>query len=216
MNCLAHAFRFLDDPHFAAGTCVPDWLSMVDRQARIKRKNVEIFLQAPGPKSQGTEIAAGIVQHFDDDDRFHSQTAFAEICSELSQQLARHLVGDHGMRPRFTAHVMVEMLLDSEIENRLPGTLDRYYETLSKVDPVCLLDTINQLALRPSTRFSEFLPRYMNEKFMFDYLEDRSLMNRLNGVLRRVRLAELPRSVTDVISWARTKVHERYDELLSD
>jgi hypothetical protein len=215
MNCLAHAFRFLDDPHFAAGTCVPDWLSMVDRQARIKRKHAEFFLQTPGLKSQGTEIAAGIVQHFDDDDRFHSQTAFAEICSDLSQQLARHLVGDQGMRPRFTAHVMVEMLLDSEIENRLPGTLDRYYETLLKVDPVCLLETINQLAMRPSTRFQEFLPRYMNERFMFDYLEDRSLLNRLNGVLRRVRLAELPRSITDVIGCARVKVHERYDELLS-
>ncbi len=214
MNCLAHAFRFLDDPHFAAGTCVPDWLSMVDRQARIKRKNVEIFLRCPGTQPQVTEIAAGIVQHFDDDDRFHSQTAFAETCSELSQQLAQHLVGDLGMRPRFTAHVMVEMLLDSEIESHLPGTLDRYYAAISQVDSGCLLDTINQLALRPSTRFQEFLPRYMNEKFMFDYLEDRGLLNRLNGVLRRLKLAELPRSITDVIGLARINVHNRFNELL--
>lgn len=187
---------------------------MVDRQARIKRKKVENFLLTPGSLSQATGIAAGIVQHFDDD-RFHSQTAFAEICSESSQRLAQHLVGDQGMRPRFTAHVMVEMLLDSEIEKRLPGTLDRCYESLARVDATCLLDAINQLALRPSSRFVEFLPRYMHEKFMFDYLEDRSLLNRLNGVLRRVRLTELPRSVTSVIGWARIKVHERYDELLS-
>ena len=113
MNCLAHAFRYLDNPHFAAGTCVPDWLSMVDRQARIKRKKVENFLLTPGSLSQATGIAAGIVQHFDDDDRFHSQTAFAEICSELSQRLAQHLIGDQGMRPRFTAQVMVKRLRDS-------------------------------------------------------------------------------------------------------
>lgn len=27
MNYFAHAYRFLDDPHFATGTGVPDWLT---------------------------------------------------------------------------------------------------------------------------------------------------------------------------------------------
>lgn len=213
MNCLAHAFGHLDDPYFAAGTCVPDWIGMADRQLRIRRKPLEVFLDRPGEDSRSLRIASGILQHFDDDDRFHSEHAFFEICAELSQGISRLLDSDTSMRPRIIAHVLVELVLDSEIEQRYPGTLDRYYQVIATVDPLYLVATVDALSGHPATRLEQFIPRYLSDKFLYDYLDDRRLLARLSSILRRVRCPTLPESLVDVIAEARHKVSQRFDQL---
>ena len=46
MNYFAHALPFLDQPYFVAGTAVPDWLSVVDRQVRVRRRHAEPLANA--------------------------------------------------------------------------------------------------------------------------------------------------------------------------
>ncbi|MCH8922518.1 MAG: hypothetical protein IIA67_05150 [Planctomycetes bacterium] len=38
MNFFAHGRLFLDEPYFLAGTAVPDWLNVVNRRVRARRK----------------------------------------------------------------------------------------------------------------------------------------------------------------------------------
>ncbi len=69
MNYLAHGWPFLDDPYFLAGTAVPDWLSVADRQVRARGKQA-----VPLGNDDDLRVAAvarGIVQHHEDDRWFH-------------------------------------------------------------------------------------------------------------------------------------------------
>ena len=59
-----------------------------------------------------------------------------------------------------------------------------------------------------------FIPKYLAARFLYDYLDDQSLLNRLNGIMRRVNLTPLPDSMCSVIHAARPLVRERLQELL--
>ena len=55
---------------------------------------------------------------------------------------------------------------------------------------------------------------FCRERILWDYLEDAKLLVRLNQVMRRVRLGELPDHFRDVLPPARRLVEGRKDELL--
>jgi hypothetical protein len=75
MNYLAHGYRFIDRPLFLAGTAVPDWLCVSDRQTRVRSRRI----QAAQHQLSETErqVADGISQHLQDDDVFHRLGKFA-------------------------------------------------------------------------------------------------------------------------------------------
>ena len=84
MNYFAHARPFLDDPYFAAGTAVPDWLAVVDRSTRVRAKDTLPFLEAEDPITAA--VARGLLQHLRDDRHFHRTRAFVETSLELSER----------------------------------------------------------------------------------------------------------------------------------
>lgn len=67
MNCLSHAWKYLDDPWFAAGTCLPDWLGMMERKNKFRRAKVSSFIQLNEPTDNSTVLAQGILKHLADD-----------------------------------------------------------------------------------------------------------------------------------------------------
>ena len=90
MNYFAHALPFLDQPYFVAGTAVPDWLSVVDRQVRVRRRHAEPLATAATPATPPIPPRppwpAALLQHFRDDARFHETRAFAETTLELERE----------------------------------------------------------------------------------------------------------------------------------
>jgi hypothetical protein len=216
MNCLAHAFRFVDNPYYAAGTCLPDWLGMVDRKVRLRRKTIEPHLAEASTPSPFREIASGIYQHLHDDETFHNSLAFNELNAILAKEFRKQLPDDDRHRPAFVGHIIVELFLDAWIETRNPGSLNRYYECLKQVDSQLLEQGVNQLATKATTKISEFLPKYLNSRFLFDYLDDQRLLHRLNGILRRVDLEPLPDACLATIATTRPLVYERAEELLNE
>ena len=59
MNYFTHALPFLDgDPYFLAGTAVPDWMSVADRQVRVRAK-LAAPLREQSPNAQTRCVAAG-------------------------------------------------------------------------------------------------------------------------------------------------------------
>ncbi len=212
MNYFAHALPFLDHPYFATATGIPDWLTVVDRKVRVRRKHVDPFLNDPDPEMAA--IAGGTLQHLLDDARFHETRAFAELSLDLTVMARDELGADAGFRPAFLGHLMVEVLLDAALIEDHPDRLEAYYNVLGQVDPVRIEEAINRIAPRRTERLAWMLERFRETRVLSDYAEDGKLFVRLNQVMARVGLNQLPESFCRILPEARRKVALRREELL--
>jgi len=213
MNYFAHGCRFVDQPYFLAGTAVPDWLCVVNRQVRARSKRAEPF--ATHADDRFAAVARGIIQHHFDDRWFHQTRAFAELSWCLTRSIREHLPSDEGFRPSFLGHILVELLLDAALIEDQPTRLDAYYAAIAVVDPHVVAEAVNQIATQQTGSLAFFIPRFSAERFLYDYGDDEKLLVRLNNVLRRVGLWPLPSSFTSLLPRARQLVRERKDELLN-
>lgn len=212
MNYLAHGWRHVHDPYFLAGTAVPDWLNVADRKVRVRRRPAESLADDADPRV--SRVARGIVQHHRDDAWFHATPAFAELSLAFSRRLSGLLADAEGMRPYFLGHILVEILLDAALIDEQPVRLADYYDSLAGVDPEVVESVVNRIAPRPTQRLALLVPRFLAERFLPDYLDDAKLMVRLNQVLRRVGLPQLPLRAAELFAEARRRVAERKNELL--
>ena len=212
MNYFAHGRGFLHDPYLLAGTAVPDWLNVVDRQARVRSKNAAQFTDHSN--SPIARLARGIVRHHQDDAWFHQTPAFVELSYQFTMQIRDALPGDDGLRPSFLGHILVELLLDAALIQEFPDELHAYYDCLEQVDSELISRAINLMQTRRRVDMSIFLPRFLAIRFLYDYLEDAKLLFRLNQIMNRVKLASLPDTFLDYLPEAREVVYRRADELL--
>lgn len=214
MNYFAHALRFLDRPYFVAGTAVPDWLSVADRQVRVRAKLIEPNLLGDG--SPLAEVAAGAMQHLHDDGWFHSTRAFFEVSTSLAVSFRKVLGPDDSHRTSFLGHIVTELLIDAELIERHPGQIERYYEVLRHVEPLAVQESVNAMARQPTQNLAPLIPRFLDERFLPDYLDDERLWHRLNQVMRRVKLPQLPADIIAVLRHVRPLIHDRLTELLPE
>lgn len=214
MNYFAHGRAYTHDPYFLAGTAIPDWLSIIDRSVRANAKGARLLLDDPDPRVAA--LAAGVVQHHADDGWFHATTAFNELNVAFTGAIRAILAGDEGYRPAFLGHILVELLLDSVLDEQQPGGLDAYYAALATVNAELVQATVNRIAARPTDRMAPLLPRFLSERFLYDYADDGKLLHRLNQVMRRVNLSPLPVSLLGFFPEARSLVRKRTAELLAN
>jgi len=212
MNYFAHGMRYLDRPEFLAGTAVPDWLSVADRRVRVRPQGVEPIIQ--DGLEQDAEIAGGILQHLHDDGWFHATRGFFEVTAEMTRRFRALLGSQDDYRPGFLGHIVTEMLLDAVLIARHPAQLDLYYATLEGVDPHCVQSVVNRAARRATDRLAMLIPRFLQERFLYDYRASNTLLARLNQVLRRVTLQPLPDSAIAVLDFGREFVAAHVDDLL--
>jgi hypothetical protein len=213
MNFFAHGREFVDDPYLLAGTAVPDWLNVSDRGVRVRSRHVEPWLAADDARLRS--LARGIAQHHVDDGWFHATSAFAELCWAFTVEIRDLLGRDDGLRPSFLGHILVEILLDATLIAQDPERLTAYYQALESVDAGLLAELVNRMAPRPTERLAMLIPRFTAERFLWDYAEDGKLCYRLNQVMRRVGLSELPAALAALLPSARRRVEDRQHELLT-
>ncbi|MBC7854858.1 MAG: hypothetical protein IAF94_15605 [Pirellulaceae bacterium] len=212
MNYLAHGWRFANQPYFLAGTAVPDWLSVIDRKMRARGKTAALFVDDADENLAA--LARGIVQHHRDDKWFHQTTAFNELSLGFTMQIRDVLPADDGFRPSFLGHILVELLLDATLSEEEPARLDRYYAALSQADPIFLQAAINRLSTRQSDKVAFLVTRFLQERFLYDYAEDGKLLVRLNHVMKRVGLPQLPDDLKMLFPAMRVAVRNRRHDLL--
>ncbi len=213
MNYLSHAVDHLDRPYFVAGLAVPDWLSVVDRKVRARSHAALGLSEDPDP--QVREIAAGIIRHHEDDRWFHQTRVFAEMNLRFAVEIRDRLPGDDGFRPSFLGHILIELLLDADLIAEDRSRADRYYAALDQVSTGLLQEAVNRIAARPTNNLSLFIPRFIAERFLYDYLDDQRLLFRLNQVMQRVGLPLLPASLLPWLAVARQRVSQAREQLLS-
>ena len=212
MNYFAHGWKHVGEPYFLAGTAIPDWLCVVDRRVRVTSKLARPFVSAPDPLL--ASVAAGIVAHHRDDERFHRAAAFAELSIRFSREIRALLPGDESLRPSFLGHILVEILLDAELIAGHPERLADYYQALESLDPRVVNEAVNRIAKTPTPLLAAFLPRFIAERFLYDYADDGKLLVRLNHVMRRVGLKPLPETFCGLLPAARADVRQHVPDLL--
>lgn len=196
-----------------AGTAVPDWLSVVDRRIRAKSRFAEPFLTSEDPALR--RVASGIVHHHRDDSWFHSTRAFAETNLQFALELRNLLPGDDGFRPTFVGHILIEMILDRLWIAEDRNWADQYYQILASVDPVLVSQCVEQVVGQDLAGLPRVIERFMEVRFLYDYLETDTLLERLNQVMRRVKLADLSQEVAQWLPRAVSIVQGRRKELLT-
>lgn len=212
MNYFAHALHHLDRPYFVAGTAVPDWLSVADRQVRLRPRQLEPWFESQDPIQ--AEVAAGAARHLHDDGWFHGTRGFAEVTGQLTMLFRDRLGADDKYHCGFLGHVGMEMLLDAVLMERHPREFEQYYAVLEQVNPVEVQLAVNRMARQPTDRLALFIEIYRQKQFLRDYFDDASLLTRLNQVLLRVKLSTLPVEAAALLGEAREIVRQRADELL--
>lgn len=212
MNYFAHGRNYVDSPWFLAGTAVPDWLNVVDRKVRARKRMALEYVDHED--AELAQVARGIVQHHHDDDWFHRTAAFAELSWQFTVEIRDLLGQDAGLRPSFLGHILVELLLDSVLSQRQPAQLDAYYAALEKLDAERITSAVETITGKGVERLTVLLPRFNSERFLYDYADDERLLFRLNGVMKRVGLAQLPNQLVPWFADARRRVAVSEDNLL--
>jgi hypothetical protein len=213
MNYLAHSLACIDDPYQVAGAAVPDWLGLTNPRLRCRSRQAEPFLDSHDPAT--IAIARGVMRHHADDGWFHETTAFCELSLEAARRV-RHATGDvDGMRPSFLGHILVELLIDASLIAEDRAGVDAYYRALGSVDASRVAQTISQMTGADASPLASIIERFTAMRFLYDYVEDELLAYRLNQVMRRVRLPELPQRFVEILPAARTLVTAHRDELLA-
>ncbi len=213
MNYFAHGRNHLHSAYLLAGTAVPDWLSVVDRRVRARRRLARRWLDAP--ESHVADVARGILHHLHDDAWFHQTRAFAELSLDFAVAIREQLPGDTGFRPSFLGHILVEILLDAVLIESDPPQLDAYYAVMASLDPPLVAEAVDRMTTKRAEQLPEMIRRFCSERFLYDYQDDAKLLTRLNRVMRRVRLPQLPSTMLTFFPAARQLVRQRRSELLN-
>lgn len=192
---------------------MPDWLSVVDRRCRIRSKQALPWCDAEAPEL--AEFARGVAQHHHDDGWFHETRAFDELSWQFTRAFREQLEAENGMRPSFLGHILVELLLDDAIGGVRPELLDRYYLAIDAVNPAEIERWVAMIAPRPAEGLARFIALFRELRFLYDYRDDAKLCCRLNQVLRRVGLPEMPAKIIQLLPPAREAVAARMPELLA-
>lgn len=216
MNYLAHAWPLMQggspDPYELAGVAVPDWLSVAAKKTKCRSRDAAPHRGSSDPRLAA--LAQGVCRHHADDGWFHDSPAFGELSLGFAKTLRESLHEATSMRPWFLGHVLVELLLDDELAKRTPGLLDAYYEAIAEVDAERVAEGIHRMCGRDVGRLAHFVDRYVEMRFLADYRDDTRLTKRLNQVMSRVRLGELPEAFTELLPGFRREVAASFEALL--
>ena len=213
MNFLSHAMPYFDTPLVAACTAVPDWLSVVDRKIRARKRLAIQHLDSDDPSLR--DVAGGVIRHIEDDRWFHGTQAFIETNMLIAVQLRDLLPGDAGFRPTFVGHILIEMLLDAVWIRDDRSIADRYYQLLAEQPANEIQRCVNQITGKPTDKLVGTIERFVEMKFLYDYLDDEKLLMRLNQVMTRVKLAPLPESLVDWLPKTRKLVESKRERFLT-
>ena len=119
------------------------------------------------------------------------------------------------MRPSFLGHILVELLIDASLIAEDRAGVDAYYAALGAVDAPRVAQAISDMTGADASPLASIIERFTAMRFLYDYVEDELLTYRLNQVMRRVRLPELPQRFVEILPAARALVTAHRDELLT-
>ena len=110
---------------------------------------------------------------------------------------------------------MVELLLDAELVSADRSLLDAYYVAIDSVDAERVAALVGMMSGRPVGNLAEFIPRFVDIRFLADYGEDIRLCYRIDQVLTRVKLPCLPNQFKALLPGFRAATRQHQSALLN-
>ena len=224
MNYLAHAYRFLDNPYFVAGVALPDWLSVVGRQYRARSNAAKIALAdllrqvdtlaKDVDRAPVGDFLNGVIQHHVDDDAFHQNETFILTSAKLSIALRAIHGPDSSIRSGFLGHIVVELLLDDTLSRSDQNLLREYYRVVDSLDRKLVCKAATLAVGKDVVGLDTWIDRFVKERFLEDYSDDRRLLRRLNQIMKRVGLEQLGDETLAWLAFCREEVNRLSSELL--
>lgn len=214
MNYLSHGVAFFDEPLTMAGSVVPDLLSVVDRRCRLRMKKIQPLLDGSTLDTPTRKVVTGFAAHLEDDHWFHGSVAFVEVSGSLARCFREAMPEDESHRVGFLGHIVVELLLDRWIIETSPAALDRFYATFASVDPQIVQYAVGLSASRETDKLLPLWHRFVDERFLADYTDEKRMLFRLNQVMKRVKLPELEDRIEKTLCHSYEIVSERARDLL--
>jgi hypothetical protein len=212
LNYFAHGFRFLDEPYFLAGTALPDWMGVVDRKHRLPPNLVRAWQGDADPRM--ASFAAGILQHHEDDESFHTGPAFAALQVRFAKWIKETDPAASDLAKYLLAHIVPELMLDAFIIEQDPSKLESYYEAVFSLDGSVISGMIARMSGKEPESLERFLQVFHRERFLADYGDDERLCFRLTQILSRVGWGPLPRGFASLVPSMREAVGEVKGELV--
>lgn len=212
MNCFTHALPYIDNAWTAAGCCIPDWLSAVDRKCRAREKKATPFIDHDDPIVAA--VSQGIVNHHRDDHWFHTNATFQQMNITFAVELREMLDGERGMRTGFLGHVLIELFLDAWLHDKFPGKMQYYYEQLETIEPLKVQEIVNLFATKKTDKLAPEIERVLKNRYLFDYTDDSKMLYRINRVMKRIGLELIDDRILDWMKGARSRVYDRVPDLL--
>ncbi|MBX3438106.1 MAG: hypothetical protein KF861_11490, partial [Planctomycetaceae bacterium] len=137
-----------------------------------------------------------------------------EITGAMTRLFQEHVARDDSFRASFLGHVVTELLLDRVLHETYPGRMDRYYAAWESIDPEFVEHAVERMTQQPAPQTAMFLGLFQRERFLYDYANSERLLFRLNQVMHRVKLPQLPGHTTAVFDSGVLIVRQRWRELL--
>ncbi|MGE0191622.1 MAG: hypothetical protein AB7T63_06215 [Planctomycetota bacterium] len=197
MNFLAHGHRWLDRPDRLAGTALPDWLALLAPASRLRGR--ALGLPDREDRSARAEVLRGVRIHHAEDRWFHQQPAFEALLREGTAALrAVHPQGadERRFKPRFLAHVAIEVLLDAWLLEREPGLGAAWREALAHADLAALEATVAHHAPAPAPGLAARIAQLRTSAYAEGYGEADEIARRLARVAERVGVRTPPAEAT--------------------
>lgn len=187
MNYLSHYYFDKDDerPHYILGLIFPDLMRTFNRN-RVRKQIIEESWDA-----EIQDLQEGINKHHRIDKLFHSSKFFKTYNKKAFKRLQQIELEGITKYKHFVSHVLIEMLLDRLILKEDLNTGFTFYFKLNAIDKYILSDYFNAFPYLYQKKmnfeyFWNFIQRFKNSEFLYDYQHNEGMILRLNGVMQRI------------------------------
>jgi hypothetical protein len=188
MNFISHYYfdAIPSDYNYNTGLILPDFIRHFIKPFKLDKS--WLLDEKIASAIQGCE------RHLERDKDFHGHPDFLGVTQEIFDIFHQHNLIQERTRLFFVAHIMLEILIDRYIINKLsPITIDNFYNDLSLFQHHTL-PYFSELVLQTkSADFQRFFNRFLQSKFLYDYKTKEGVFKSINRLL--IRSNQLPYEV---------------------
>jgi len=184
MNFLSH-FYFdgqAHNPYFNLGLVMPEFMGMVKRGWKMRPSE----LPAPA-RENDAELMKGVQYHLRMDKVFHNSWFFRENTELIRNYLLANGINGPNFRLFFVSHIMLELLMDRVLVKCRRSVVEEFYAELSAIDLRQVRDFFQAEALVYHEAFDDFFHRFLTDRFIFRYADDKAFFQALNRIFQRAQ-----------------------------
>ncbi len=206
MNFLSHFYfdRNCNDAYQVLGSVMPDLLRNADKEAQVKLDR----MQAQNDAAINSLIA-GWKKHLEIDRHFHSCDFFKHHAHQLKLLLTPALAGSN-VKPFFLGHITLELILDNLLLTSNTVFADDFYDHLKNAEEANISAFLKLNGVDPQ-KFLAFYTLFINEKYLYSYIQINSVVHALKGICQRIWKNPFTKHQEEAVS----EVVKHYIDLLS-